>query len=294
MLLRGNFMENKKQLGKKQLQKESAIFEKDYYRGIRFDILEEIKSEFQHTYIAKNNYLGKFMVIDNQIQVSQIDFATYHELMVWPSMILRKGNNIGIYGGGDGFAATEVLKFKIVPTMVDIDDYVIKLCRKYFSDLNKKSLDKANIVIADALKFRPKEKFDVIFMDLTDQIECPFLYTPKALKKYREDLKEDGIILFYGDYTLAKNFYGQIKKHFKYSFAYAAYMQSFSTLFTFCMFSNKPLDVEKLMKTEKKGKFFCKEHIWHRDFTILLQLKLHETFKIIDVSHNFDNRFVKK
>jgi spermidine synthase len=270
-------------------EKESAIFEKDYYRGIRFDILEEIKSEFQHIYIAKNNYLGKFMVIDNQIQFSERDYATYHELMVWPSMILRKGNNIGIYGGGDGLAAAEVLKFKIVPTMVDIDDSVIKLCKKYFSDLNNKSLDKANIVIGDALKFKPKEKLDIIFMDLTDQIECPFLYTTKALKKYRDDLKEDGIILFYGDYTLAKNFYGQIKKHFKYSLAYGALMQSFSTLFTFCMFSNKPLDVEKLKSTTMKGKFFCKEHIWEIDFNRLPQPKLKETFKIIDVSHNFKN-----
>jgi spermidine synthase len=261
-------------------RKRAQILSKDYNREILFDVAHEEQSRFQHIYIGKNGYLGRMLILDNQIQFSELDYKVYHEMMVWPSMMLRKGDSVGIYGGGDGLAAGEILKFGVRPTVVDLDARVVELCKEYFPDLHCNSFGKSDVIIGDALKHRPERKFDVLFMDLTDQREVPFLYEKAAMEKYKADLSPGGIILFYAEYHIGKEFYGLVGKYFRHSFTYGCFMPAFSNFFTYGMFSDSPIDAEKLRKTEKKGDYFCKAHIWETDFSRIPVPKIEEEYKI--------------
>lgn len=270
------------EMEKKSVYKEAVIRHQDYLRVIRFAVDEEIESDHQRITIGHNEYLGRLMVIDDEIQFSELDHSTYHELMVWPSMILRQGDNVAIYGGGDGLAAAEVLKFGVVPTIVDLDDSVIKVCRDRFSDLNHGSLDRAKIVIGDALQHRPKKKYDIIFVDLTDQVACPFLYDEAAIAKYKSDLARGGIILFYGERMLARSFYGRLGYYFNQSLVYGAFMEFVGSLFTFSMFSDGPLDAEKVKSSELAGSYFIGRHFHELDLGHLPKVDFPETFSLIE------------
>lgn len=268
----------------KQNKREAKISFKDHVRIVSFTAEKVIRSQHQVITIGRNESLGRLLVIDGEVQFTERDFSTYHELMVWPAMILRSGDNVAIYGGGDGLAAAEILKFKVTPTIVDLDDSVINVCREYFSDLNQGSLDKAKIIVGDALEHQPKDKYDVIFVDLTDQVACPFLYDEKAIAKYRGDLKESGIILFYGEYMLARKFYAGLKKHFRHSFAYGAFMQFVDSYFTFSLFCDKPINAAKLKRTKMEGRYFCRRHIHEVDFDHLPEMDFREFFEVNQVA----------
>jgi spermidine synthase len=255
----------------------------DHERVVSFIVEKEIESEHQKIIIGRNESLGRLMVIDEEIQFTEVDFSVYHELMVWPAMILSgrkvKELNIAIYGGGDGLAANEILKFGVVPTIVDLDGSVINVCRDHFSDLNEGSLNRSHVIIGDALKHDPEEKYDILFVDLTDQVACPFLYDEAAIAKYKNDLKPGGLMLFYAEHMLARSFFPGLRRHFGHNFAYGAFTPFVDSYFTFCLFSDHPIDASKLKRTKRKGKYFCRQHVHEIDFQRLPKINFREKFE---------------
>jgi hypothetical protein len=81
---------------------------------------------------------------------------------------------------------------------------------------------------------------------------------------------------------LAKKFYSKVKKHFKYDCVYGSFMEFVGSLFTFCMFSNRPLDVEKVRNSNLVGDYFCGKHFHEIDLTKLNGRNFKETFSIVD------------
>ena len=64
-------------------------------------------------------------------------------MLVHPAMqILKNPKDILIVGGGDGAVAEEVLKYNFINKidLVDIDEEVIKVSKRYFKKINKSSL----------------------------------------------------------------------------------------------------------------------------------------------------------
>lgn len=256
----------------------------DHTRIVEFYVDKIINSGMQEIIFGHNKSLGRLMVIDGEVQFTEIDYFVYHELMVWPAMILalkiKKAINVGILGGGDGFAASEVLKFGVIPTIIDLDPSVVNICRDNISDLNNGSLNKAHVVIGDALEYTPEEKFDVELIDLTAQSACPFLYGEDAINKYKSNLAPGGLILFYAEHMLARSFYPKLREYFSHSFAYGAFTPFVDSYFTFSLFSDSPIDSAKLKRTKRKGKYFCRQHIHEIDFSRLPKMEFEEKFEV--------------
>ncbi|WP_411829453.1 spermine/spermidine synthase domain-containing protein [Paenibacillus alginolyticus] len=84
------------------------------------------------------------MYLDKQLQFSSLDERFYHEALVHPAMTMSPSRrNVLILGGGDGFAAREVLKYKDVKSvdLVELDPKINKIAkRKTISRLNDRSL----------------------------------------------------------------------------------------------------------------------------------------------------------
>ncbi len=239
-----------------------AIVKHDGYTRIFDDIQvdKEAQSNEQRVIVGKSPFLGKLLIIDDEIQFTESCYKIYHELFCYPAMILRRSDNIAIYGGGDGLLASEIVKLGCRPTMVELDPQVVKMCGEYFPDLNSLGFDKekgAKIVYENVLLHKPQKLYDVIFVDLTDHVACPFLYDDSALDKYKKDLAPGGLIVFYAEPKIgADGFYNKLRRHFKYNVLYGAYMHFVGSFFTFGIFSDRQISVKKIKQTSWVGDYF--------------------------------------
>ena len=162
-------------------------------------------SEFQNIGIIKNRSYGKILLLDGAVQSAERDEYMYHETLIHPAMIAHQNpKSVLVLGGGEGASLREVLKHRTVSqaTMVDIDGDVVECCRKLLPEWSAGSYEdsRARLVIADGKKWieDTPEKFDVIFMDLTDQIDLGpsfALYTKDFYKTVASRLNPGGIFL---------------------------------------------------------------------------------------------------
>lgn len=155
----------------------------DYFYGIDGELLYEIRSEFQNIQVLENNTFGKMLRIDGALQCSENDESYYHEPLVHMVMARTVSEpTVLVVGGGDGGASEEVLKWKNVKKVdqVEIDREVINTCRLYFSSINKGLLNenqdvdhRFNLHIDDGKKYienlkKNSIKIDALILDLTD------------------------------------------------------------------------------------------------------------------------------
>jgi len=216
-----------------------------------FELIEKKQTKFQEMIIGNSPVFGKFMILDNFVQIAEHDEHSYHEPIAhYPLCMHSSPKKILILGGGDGCLARELAKHDSVEriVMVDIDGEVVEAAKKYFSDIIDDSFadKRLEVVIGDAKEYvkTTKEKFDVIFMDLVDPArEGKSLYIGETLKDYKNVLNEGGIIITHAQSISPPNYSAEkllvkMRRFFKYSHLYLAYMQSFNALWSFAVFSD--------------------------------------------------------
>jgi spermidine synthase len=163
------------------------------------------KTRFQDVGIIRNPSYGKILFIDGAVQSSQRDEYVYHEALVQPAMLLHpEPKRVLVLGAGEGASLREVLRHRSITqaTMVDIDGELVDLCRKHLPEWSQGSFDdsRAQLVIADGKDWveRATERFDVILMDLTDQIDLGpsfQLYTQQFYQTLKKRLNPGGILV---------------------------------------------------------------------------------------------------
>jgi spermidine synthase len=167
-------------------------------------VLYQGRTKYQNVQIIQNRVLGTCLVLDNKIQSSERDEFIYHEALVQPVMLAHpKSETVFIAGGGEGATLREVLRHKTVKKaeMVDIDDEVTALCKRYLPGHADKAFEdkRAAVYHVDARKHldNSKDKFDVIIIDLPDPIEegpAATLFTQEFYRTVRNKLTHDGLI----------------------------------------------------------------------------------------------------
>lgn len=120
---------------------------------------------------------GARLYLNGNLQFAQSDEYRYHEALVHPVMS-RFGapRKVAVFGGGDGMAVREVLKYPSVEsvTLVELDPQMTDLFKNVPSmqALNSNALNdpKLRIINADAFQWLQKadEVFDVIIVDFPD------------------------------------------------------------------------------------------------------------------------------
>ena len=162
------------------------------------------RSKFQSVEIIDTGSFGVCLVLDGKIQSSEADEFVYHEALVHPAMLTHpRPERVLIAGGGEGATLREVLAHKTVrkAVMVDIDEDVVKLCRRLLPSWHQKAFDDPRVELhfADARKYLvgSNEKFDVIIIDLADPLEkgpARLLYTREFYQVVKRKLGRTGIM----------------------------------------------------------------------------------------------------
>ena len=162
------------------------------------------RTKFQSVQIINTGSFGVCLVLDGKIQSSEADEFIYHEALVHPAMVTHpRPERVLIAGGGEGATLREVLVHKTVKkaVMVDIDEEVVKLCRRFLPSWHQNAFDdpRAELHFIDARKYleESSEKFDVIIIDLVDPLEqgpARLLYTQEFYQIVKQKLGSDGIM----------------------------------------------------------------------------------------------------
>jgi len=168
------------------------------------EVLYAGRTRFQDIQFIRTGSFGKCLVLDGKIQSSEADEFIYHEALVQPAMVTHPcPETVFIAGGGEGATLREALFHKTVKraVIVDVDEEVITLCKKYLPDHSRGAFEDGRTALhhADARDFLAKsdEKFDIIIIDLPDPIEegpAYLLYTKEFYQLVCDRLTDNGII----------------------------------------------------------------------------------------------------
>jgi len=164
------------------------------------------RTRFQEVDIVDISDFGKTLFIDGKLQSSVNWEWTYHESLVHPVMITHPNpKRVLIIGGGEGATLREVLRHNTVDEaiMVDLDDEIIDICKKFLPELHQGSFDdpRARLYISDGRKFLEEQSegsYDVIIVDLTDPLKgtpSVYLYTLEFYKLIFRALTPDGLFV---------------------------------------------------------------------------------------------------
>ena len=154
-------------------------FTENHTDNIRFSI--KIK---QHVYSEKSRYqqidildsyeLGRILVLDGFIMLTEKDEYIYHEMITHVPMATNPDiKRVLVIGAGDGGTIRELTRFKNIEhiDMVEIDQRVVEVCKEYLPQ-TACSLDDPRVTIyyEDGLKFvrGVENEYDLIIVDSTD------------------------------------------------------------------------------------------------------------------------------
>ncbi len=231
------------------------------------EVLFQARSKYQHIMVARIKDFGKALVLDGLIQSSERTEYIYHESLVHPAMVLHPSpRRVLILGGGEGATLRETLKHNTVEkaVMVDIDEMVVEVARKYLQEWHQGAFDdpRAEVVIMDGFEYvrRAREegkKFDVVIMDLTDPYGPEVskgLYSREFFSMLSDVLVEDGVLVtqagnsfFYPD--VYDKVLENIKSVFRYTAEYMVWVPEFGYANNFIL-ASKSYDPHSLTASE--------------------------------------------
>ena len=170
--------------------------------GVKYEkYLYRCQSKFQNIEVIKTYKYGNALYLDGCFMLSEINQDNYHNTCL--NLTPKKSKNILIIGGGDyGIASMLVRRDSNTRiTIVEIDDKVVQVSRKYFPKhfkLNKKQLKNIKLVIDDGMAFIKNKctKYDCIIIDSTDPVgQAKILYSKNFIKLCNNSLDKKGTLI---------------------------------------------------------------------------------------------------
>lgn len=178
-------------------------------------ILLQEKTKYQKIDIIETETYGKVMFIDNLLMKTDLDGHIINEMIVHPVMLTgEKKKKVLVIGGGEGFTATELLKYPYIEKIdvVDIDKEACNIYERFFPEQTKCFSDsRVNLIIEDGLKYlkNTNKIYDAIFTTPTDPLTISDpLFIEEYYKYSFERLSEVGI--FQSDSYMPFYQYGNI------------------------------------------------------------------------------------
>ena len=170
------------------------------------NVLFSGKSPFQTVDVVETELLGKMLLNDGLVMVTERDEFVYHDMIAHVPLFTHPNpKKVLVIGGGDGGTAREVLRHKSVEkcVMVEIDEMVVNACKEFIPQTSCALDDpRLELIIGDGIKYvkETNEKFDVILVDSTDPIgPAEPLFNISFYQDINNRLSEDGIVVSQGE-----------------------------------------------------------------------------------------------
>lgn len=245
-------------------------YTENHTENVRFSIrvdrqLASEQSDFQRIDIFESQEFGKILTLDGYLMVTEKDEYIYHEMITHIPMATNPNiRKVLVIGAGDGGTVRELTKYNCIEKidMVEIDEMVVELCKKYIPQTACKLDDpRVNIHFQDGLRFvRSAEagEYDLIIVDSTD----PFgvgegLFTKEFYGNCYKALSDDGILVnqhestFYSSYANSmKRAHSRIKQFFPTALVYQAHIPTYPSGHWLFGFASKKYDPRTDLKAD--------------------------------------------
>lgn len=248
-----------------------TIFQKRLYYD---DIVYTRRSRYQEIVLTRNEDDFR-LYLSGSLQFSTVDEYRYHEMLVYPPLLLCRGEpgEVLVMGGGDGLAVRDILKSDRVRsvTLVELDRAMISLATGNPSmvRINRGSLSdgRVRVVVEDAYSYlvRERKRFDVIVADFPDPHDetTAKLYTTEFFGLVKRSLKPGGIFVTQSTSPLfASSAFWCINATMKQVFAavvpYHAYVPTFGD-WGFNIASSGPIDPGAMREPPGGCRFFSRD-----------------------------------
>ncbi|MBN1948029.1 MAG: hypothetical protein JW797_20340 [Bradymonadales bacterium] len=164
----------------------------------------DIQSPIQRIELYQDSRSGLVLLLDGKAQFYQDVEHRYHECLCVVPSLYSSARRVFVGGGGDGLAATRLLRLSGVDHIVvcDYDEAVTRLGREQedLVALNQGSLldERVTVVNTDAYQYltRTDEQFDLILCDFPDPLAAGLnrVYSREFYAIARQRLAEQGVI----------------------------------------------------------------------------------------------------
>ncbi|MGP8125781.1 MAG: hypothetical protein ACLQEQ_07980 [Nitrososphaerales archaeon] len=151
------------------------------------------RSKYQKIDIIDNDAYGRMLFLDGNVQHTAYDARIFNEALC--GHVKRSGaSRVVVLGGGSGQTVISLLESPWIEhiTVVDIDDVVVRCCRRYIGGVEAALGDpRVDVVIGDAFEHmrNTRDRFDAAVIDFT---EIPFRMrkSPAALKQLYANIRD--------------------------------------------------------------------------------------------------------
>lgn len=214
-------------------------------------ILWQGRSPYQEILLAENDRLGKYLLLDGDMQSSTSDAAFYHELLVHPGLLVHpQPRRVLLLGGGEGATLKEVLRHQCVQevVMVEQDATVVKVCREHAPEFHGGAFQdgRCRLMVGDAFHYleQAQGNFDVIIADLT--AEPRGLNFPELYRLISAHLGLDGLFCTQlgsgnpNEEGVFLRHYRNLKKHWAVLCPFVQFIPSYTSLWCFLTASHGP------------------------------------------------------
>jgi spermidine synthase len=215
--------------------------------------LHHEKTQYQTIDVVESVDFGNMLFIDGSIMLTDRDEYMYHEMIVHvPINCHPDPKKALIIGGGDGGALRELCRYKSLEeiVLVEIDERVIEVSKKFFPDLSSSFDDpRIRLMIQDGVSYMDQRPgtYDIIITDSTD----PYgpgegLFQTGYYQTVFNALAENGILAaqtesaFY-DLKAVEDIYKNLSEVFPFVTLYWAQVPTYpGGGWTFCLCSRNP------------------------------------------------------
>lgn len=175
-------------------------------------VVLDVQTEFQRVQVIDTLTLGRVLLLDGHVQLSELDEHAYHESLVHvPLCSAGEARRALVVGGGDGGVIRELCRHRTIEhiDMVEIDPGVIEACRTDMPFVSDGAFDdpRVHLHIGDAFAFVKSavEPYDLIVVDCTDVYEeteealSADLFTAEFYADLRRLLAPSGFVVSQAD-----------------------------------------------------------------------------------------------
>jgi len=189
----------------------------DHYLKVN-NIYTHQNTPYQEILVADVPNHGKTLILDDELQSSQLTYKKYHEAMIMP-YTPQPNERVLVLGAGEGVLIDLLLRkgWKNIDAL-ELDEHVIPIYDEHLSDWNNhiyKRTDEYNLIIGDGLKHlksTPNSSYSYILLDYPSKS----LDSSELIYECHRTLLTGGVLTIQdGDNLLDSINFNYVKEHFK-------------------------------------------------------------------------------